>query len=310
MNPTVVEQIANFNIVIFLLLINLLVSFVYLVIKVIEKEYAKGLMMTLFMILVPLIGPAYLFVSWAIYHLYFKNRQGILSMEELSLSKERVEIIERGSLEAARNRVPVEEALIISSSKDTRKLLLDILKDNTSEYISSIYHATDHEDSEVSHYAASAITDIINKFKQKEKALRELYRKDKTNRTLIDSYWDLVKDFLETKIFSQVEQERYVNYLEEVLKDIEKNKNYQVSGEMYYTLAVLYIDLNKSEKAKYWVDRGLENRPEDLETHKAALRLHYANKDGAKLLEVMKDLMESSIRLDQETLEFIRFYNQ
>lgn len=300
----------NFKMVICALLVNLGISIIYLIIRVIRKDYKKGLIMSGFMILAPLIGPLYIFFSWLIYELYFKRRKGIINVEELSLSKERVEVTEKGNLQVALNKVPVEEALIISSNKDTRKLLLDILKDDTGEYIASIYNATDHKDSEVAHYAASAITDIMAKFKQKEKVLRALYLKNEENEEVIDSYWSYVEEFLETKILPDVEKERYVEILADIMMNLEKNMPHKATGERYFALVILYISLENMTQAGYWMQRALDSRPEDLASYKAGLRFYYASSNGPKLLNLMRELMASSIRLDRETLEFIRFYNQ
>lgn len=283
---------------------------IYLIIRLIKKDYKKGLMMSTLMILMPIIGPIYMFVSWLIYEFYFKNHQGILSLEELSLSKKRVEVMKKGNVEAALDKVPLEEALLISDDKDTRRLLLNILKYDTKGYISSIYKATDHEDSEVSHYAATSIADIVDKFKKEEKILRQHSLKNKADIVPIDAYWLYLSEFLKTKILPEPEQRRYLEFLEGIVVELEKDMPSKVTGELYYELVMMFISLEDMKKAEFWFRRAMVNRPEDLASYKAGLKFYYDNNERAKLLELMKDLRESSIRIDQETLEFIRFYNQ
>ena len=306
----VVALYNNLKLVLYILFFNLIISMIYLIIRLIKKDYKKGLMMSTLMILMPIIGPIYMFVSWLIYEFYFKNHQGILSLEELSLSKKRVEVMKKGNVEAALDKVPLEEALLISDDKDTRRLLLNILKYDTKGYISSIYKATDHEDSEVSHYAATSIADIVDKFKKEEKILRQHSLKNKADIVPIDAYWLYLSEFLKTKILPEPEQRRYLEFLEGIVVELEKDMPSKVTGELYYELVMMFISLEDMKKAEFWFRRAMVNRPEDLASYKAGLKFYYDNNERAKLLELMKDLRESSIRIDQETLEFIRFYNQ
>ena len=157
----------SYNLLIFILLVNTIVTFVYLLWKMMKKEYRKGLMMSCFMFLVPIAGPLYLALSSLIYEGYFKNKKEVVNIEELSFSKKKIEHLEKENIESALNKVPIQEALQVSDAKNTRRLLLNVLKEDTEDYIQVINQATANKDSEVSHYAATALSDIINKFKQK-----------------------------------------------------------------------------------------------------------------------------------------------
>lgn len=265
--------------------------------------------MTLFIILTPPIGTIYLSVSWLIYQVYFKSRTGILSLEELSLSKDKIEITAKDDIKSAFNKVPLEEALIVSESKDTRKLILDILKEERGDYIKSIYDATDNKDSEVSHYAATAITDIIDKFKEKEKILRNKYTADSQNIDLAEIYWDYVSEFLMTKILSSVEQTRFINILEDFTLSLEKDMPKIVRAELYYRIVSVSIDLDRMIQAEMWVSKALNNRKNSLESYKAGLKFYYANGEHEKFKELLWTLKSSDVRLDRETLEMIRFYS-
>lgn len=274
-----------------------------------KRNYKKGFMMAIFMIIAPVVGPLYLFISWFIYEVYFKNRKGILSIEELSFKQDRVEVIVKDDIQSALNKVPVEEALIISSIQSTRKLILDILKEDTSAYINSIYSAIDSKDSEVAHYAAAAITDIMDKFKEKEKILKEAYNKNNKDSEIAQVYWKYINEFLNTNILPKVEQERYLGILEKLTINLEKDIPSIISGETYYEIVNICINLQNMEEAEIWVNKALDNRGEDLESYKAALKFYYSNGNMDKFLNLLKYIMESNIRLDNETLELVRFYN-
>lgn len=294
--------------VIYLLILNIIISVIYLITGIIKKDYKRGFMMTVFMLLAPIVGPLYIAISWIIYRVYFKSRKGILSIEELSIRKDKIEVIVRDDIQSALNKVPMEEALIISDSRDTRRLLLDVLKEDRGQYINSIYRATDNEDSEVSHYAASAITDIMDKFKEKEKILSTKYNEDKNDEGIAETYWRYLSEFLMTKVLSSVEQDRYLKRLQDLTINLEADMPSVVTGELYYRIVVILIDLEKTEQAELWVNKALKNRKGDLDSYKAGLKFYYTTNETVKFRKLVEELMNSNVRLDRETLEFIRFY--
>lgn len=296
------------DMVIDMLIVNLVISIIYLIVKIARKDYSRGIIMTIFMILAPIVGFLYLFISWFLYELYFKRRVEEISLEELSMSKDRIEILERSNIDQALNKVPIEEALIISDSKDTRRLLLDVFKDDREKYISSIYKATESEDGEVSHYAASAITDIIDKFKKRERFLEKQYMEDKKDDDIGEEYWEYLSDFLLNKVLSSVEQERYAEKLEKLIIDLESNIPHIVRGELYYRMVLILVDLKRFDRTKAIVTKAFKYRKNDLESYKAGMKLYYTNGETEELKHLVQDLMNSPVRIDRETLEFIRFY--
>lgn len=266
--------------------------------------------MTFFMLLAPVVGPLYLGVSALLYEIYFKRRKEIVNIEELSFRKEKLTLIPKDNLESALNKVPIEEALLVSGVHSTRRLILDVLKEDTSRYVNSINKATYNEDSEVSHYAASAITGIMNKFKQKERRLRENFEADERNEIAAEMYWFHISEFLQMHVLPQVEQERYLKILENLTNRLEENYENCVTGEMYFTLTQMNVGLGKMKAAEVWVDRALDKRSDDIYSYKAGLQYYYESNQFNKYRKLLDQLMESAIRLDYETLELIRFYQQ
>lgn len=296
--------------ILIILLFNATIAGVYLIWSFIKKDFKKGGMMTIFMLLAPVVGPFYLAASTLLYKIYFKKRKAILNIEELSFRKDKIELMVRDDIESALNKVPIEEALLVSGVHSTRRLLLNVLKEDTTRYVTSINKATYNEDSEVSHYAAAAITDIMNKFKQKEKVLRMNYEEDEENDVAGEMYWVHMSEFLKTNVLPRVEQERYLDLLELLTIQLEETNEAVVTSEMYYFLTNMNIALDRIEYGKLWVDKALKNKPEDLMSYKAGLEFYYESRQFEEYKKLLEKLMNSSIRLDHETLELVRFYQQ
>lgn len=303
------NQMNKIEVIAYVLAINFIGALIYLFFKWKRKDLKCGIIMSIFMIICPLVGPAYLFFSWLVYKIYFERRKTGTNIEELSFRKENIEVLLKPDKKSALNKVPLEEALIVSDKKSTRKLLLDVLREDSSSALKSILKAVEHEDSEVSHYAASAISDTINEFKVREKQLREKYIKEKKNIKLCNEYVDYLYGFLSQKILSSAEQRLYCGLFEELIITIEEYLPSRISGELYNRLVCLWLDLGENSKAKIWVEKTLMERENELESYKAALRYYYANKDRTKFLLLMEKLKKSDVLLDHEMLEMVRFFN-
>ncbi len=60
--------------------------------------------------------------------------------------------------------VPIEEALLVNDTKTRRELIVDVLYANPEEYVSQLYKAKANPDTEVVHYAATALAEIQKEF--------------------------------------------------------------------------------------------------------------------------------------------------
>lgn len=300
----------DLKIILYILLFNALLALLYLIWSILKKDYRKGGMMTLFILVAPVIGPLYLGVSAVLYELIFKHRTKILSLEDLSFRKDKVEWIAKDDMESALNKVPIEEALLVSGVHSTRRLILDVLKEDTGSYVHSISQATDNRDSEVSHYAATAITDIMNRFKHEEKKLRKTYEEDPTDEVAAEMYWYHIINFLETGVLPRVEQERYFKILEDLTFNLQEEMEAVVTGEKYYRLTLMGMRTGKMDRAQLWVEEALAKRADDLHSYKAGLEYYYESNQIEQYKVLLNKLKESTIRLDEETLELVRFYNQ
>ena len=56
--------------------------------------------------------------------------------------------------------VPIEEALLINSAREKRSIIMDVLNDNPREYVEFLQKAGDNDDTEVVHYAVTAMVEI------------------------------------------------------------------------------------------------------------------------------------------------------
>ncbi len=56
--------------------------------------------------------------------------------------------------------IPIEEALLINSARERRSIIMDVLNDNPGDYVEFLQKAGNNDDTEVVHYAVTAMVEI------------------------------------------------------------------------------------------------------------------------------------------------------
>ena len=145
------------NFVYQIILVNTIISVVFLVVFTLLGKFKPALCKTIIMILTPPFGVICFFVNFII---SLFDRKSEIDYLELTFNREKKEFAEQTDYETEKEFVPLEEALIISDVQDKRRALLNVLKADVSNNMKSLVKALDNEDSETAHYAASALMDV------------------------------------------------------------------------------------------------------------------------------------------------------
>lgn len=291
------------------LLINLCLALMYFLYRgVIKKEYRKAVLLTVFMILTPVVGVVFLCCSELLNFVLFHKHDGLLNEEELSFSKKRARMIIGDDIEKEVDRVPIEEALMISDTMNRRQLFLEVLKrPDVEDYIGGIQSAMVQEDSEVVHYAASYITDTIAKYKDTEKRLRSIYEQSKETDTLL-VYLRFCDNMLHKRVFSEPEQKIYLHFFEGYMEELYQKEKTKLDGNMLADLIEFGSEYQDSVSTEKWIKRAEDMMEQDLAAAKEVLKYYFQIKNGNRFLECVRRIKDSSLILDSELLEWIRFY--
>lgn len=299
---------SDYKIILFIIILNLVISSVYLIYMLLKGDRVKGFINFLFMILCPLIGPCYILISNLFYIIFFNKRNSQLDMSELSFSKKRVDIIMAENIEMAMDKVPLEEALVISDKHNVRKVVLEILKNNSDDTLKEMLKATEHNDSEVSHYAAAAISDVISVFKKTEKEFEKNTIANPSEENLMD-HGEFIYSYLEKDILPRSEEIYYIKAYERIISEIEEKFHHRVTSDLYYKVIKLLLKIGDYDEALKWFEKSSVKEPKDLYYYKGALNIYYDLGDGEKFTATLNELKSSNLILDNEALELIRFYN-
>ncbi len=148
-----------------------------------------------YMFFVALLLPFWGVLTVLILHfqIFFRADDGIdVGVEKLKLESELYRSITIDEKKVAANTVPIEEALLINSAKERRTIIMDVLNDNPKEYIQFLQKAGNNEDTEVVHYAVTAMVEISKENDYKLQAFERRHEKDPEDVEVLIGYTDFL----------------------------------------------------------------------------------------------------------------------
>ena len=138
---------------------NLLVTDLYWLYRhLFPSEHAAGCnMRCMVMLLCPVVGPLYFFFSWLYYRVFFRKP---VDLDDVIFSKDRAKTLLMAE-DRERDFVPLEEAMAVTDKGNTRTLMIEIVRRDISNSLSTISLALNSDDSEVAHYAATVLQETL-----------------------------------------------------------------------------------------------------------------------------------------------------
>ena len=293
---------------IILLVLNLLVVVVYLIWNHLRRK-EKSLstwMKAGMMLLCPVVGPTFVFVAFWTSRLFM-----LMSMDlsDVVFSKERVETFIRPDEETEKNMVSLEEALEVTDKKSLRSFILNVIRGDYKNSLSSIALALNSEDTETAHYAASILQDVLSDFRV---GVQEKYRTlDEDEEHIAENCVNLLEymnPVVEQKVLTDLEQRSMAERMDEVLQKAWTADRQKISSSVYEKVCQRLLETEDYESCRKWCARVREQYPDALSSYTCQLKLFFSCGDRENFFRIMQELKESDITIDNETLELIRIF--
>lgn len=185
-------------IALFLLVWHLIICVIlYLLIRLSILKCPKTIMPMVF--LVPVWG---IFVMLL---LEFRTRDKKPENKEVGIEKLKVKDFVHRSILVTENPVeerivPLEEALLINNPGTRRQLMMEIMYDDPNDYVNLLKEARMNDDTEVVHYAVTALTELQKEYDLQFQELDWKIEQDPDNDGLLDKYFRLLKQYLSSGI--------------------------------------------------------------------------------------------------------------
>ncbi len=300
-------------ILLIILLVNAIVSVIYFIVSRIagrkeDSQKNSSWVRLAIMLLIPVIGPVFFFVSWLLYRIFFSSP---VDLEDVIFSKDRIKFHLKADEEKERNLVSMEEAVEITEKGDLRELMMKVVSGDIKKFLYAINLALNSDDSETAHYAASVLQDAINDFRMfVHKNYKEIKEDSEHKMTYAEALIEYMNPVLEQKILIEIEQKEFVRILDEVTALVFDNPDMEIKVESMESVAIRLIEIDDYEGCLKWCDRLKLRYPDALATYTVRLKLLFKEGKKEEFFELIDELKKSTVVIDNETLELIRVFQR
>lgn len=291
-----------------ILIVNFIVTVIYLIFNLFRKKDNRTScwIRAIIMLLCPVTGVAVFFVGYLCYLIFFHKE---VDLEDVVFSKERVEKLMHADEDRERNLVPVEEAIEVTDTGNLRTLMLNVVRGDIQQSLSTIAMALESEDSETAHYAASTLQDALNDFRLNvQKNYRYMCENEEERVEYAHTLIPYMNQVLKQHVFTDMEQKNMVGTMENICEMLYKKEPEGMMSSEFEAISMRLLEIKKYDLCKKWCDRAAEMYPNTLSTFTCQLKLYYSIGDKETFFGVLNELRKSGIPVDSETLELIRVF--
>jgi len=204
--------------------------------------------------------------------------------------------------------VPIEDALVVSQHRERRQALIDILKQDTIQYIEVLQRAISNEDTETSHYAVSAIMELKRKLLMSLQELEVRYEQEHSDARVSKSYIEVLAVYLKSGFLDERTKRKYQYTYLSVLAYYLQNH-----GKEEWILSAKFdieIELGIFADAEVTAQQYVEYFPLSEQAHMSVLKYYFVIRSQQKLEQALNRLKSSPIRLSNEGLTTVRFWSK
>ena len=265
----------------------------------------KYVILSIFIFLCPIASEIFLGLGTLLYRIFFDSS---IDLAAITFSKERVDVLEHPDMDEEINLVPMEEAIMIDDKDSLRQLLLTVLRGDVSKSISAVSKALNSSDSEASHYAASAIMDIMNDFQNTLQKFHAQIEANPDDREVHQLFIEYLIKMLNANFLSDLEIKTYVYMLQSNCETVFQKDPTILRPEYYTSVVNLLMRIGDIQTASQWVGRLQQNYPDNMEMYRCALHFYFDIKDKDSFFNYLNQLKKSDISIDKDLLELIRVF--
>lgn len=202
--------------------------------------------------------------------------------------------------------VPLEEALLINRPKERRDLMMEIMYSGAGQYVTQLKDARMNDDTEVVHYATTALVEIQKDYDLKFQKLDMEYKENPDREGLVQEYLTLLEDYIGSGVLEgnmlDVQERRYSELLGRVLETETGTR------PLYEKKVRVDLRLKKYPEAHENIKKILAGWPEDEIGYLLLIQYYAAVGDRDGIDRVLSELDGRQIYLSAEGRLAVKFW--
>ncbi|OLN23555.1 hypothetical protein BTO30_03780 [Domibacillus antri] len=237
------------------------------------------------------------------------NRHGMLP--DWLLRREQYEdvALRPPDTEAEINIIPIDDALVLNDNKIKRKMLIDLLKGEFMKNVDALELALQNEDSETSHYAATAVQQAKSDLLKNMRGLEAQLADNEADYDVLEAYRDTLKQYIRIEFLDENTRKKYMySYLQTLDKLIHLSPA-RDARNLEEKIKVA-LSLNEHKSARETAEQFLALFPDHEEAYFCAMNVHFHMRNEPDFKHVLNQLASSGTRLSPDGLNQLRFWLQ
>ena len=204
--------------------------------------------------------------------------------------------------------VPIEEALVVNDTATRRALIIDVLYSNPGDFITQLHNAKANGDTEVVHYAATALAEIQKEFDLKFQSIAERKALHPDDKKLDDEYRNLLENYINSHLLEGDGLKKQLRIYSDLLD--KKLDNYNVKGRWSIVNKKADADLKLQDTDALDEDiRLMQNEWPDREgVYMFKMQSAILKKDIKLIRSIIDEIKEKNIHMSAELRNLIGFW--
>ncbi len=254
---------------------------------------------------IPVFGPLMLLVD------KYCERRGRMGTRDIGIESQRYTEMKYKRIEVDNQKnqditVPLEEAMIVNDKTVRRSMMLDILKQNTDDCVPLLKRARMSNDTELTHYATTAMMEIQSQYELRLHKWAKDYEENSRDVTILKGYSKELMKYIESGLISGNILKIYRQQLEEVTEKLVAAQ----PEELKYRLQQCYnlLELEHYEKLEPGLNTMKKKWPEDEKVYRLCGEYYRRTSQGDKFRKMLEKIEKRNIYLSSDGKKWLAFW--
>ena len=204
--------------------------------------------------------------------------------------------------------VPIEEALLVNDTKTRRELIVDVLYANPEEYVTQLYKAKANPDTEVVHYAATALAEIQKEFDLAFHDIAQRKAKSPMDTTIDQEYMLCLERYIDSGLLEGDALRSQLKLFSQFTGQKLKEENVSGRWTLLNKKADADVRLGDVEALEEDIAMMEETWPGRDAIYRYKLESAMLQKDSGKIRALIAKMDEEGVFLTTRLREMVRFW--
>ncbi len=206
--------------------------------------------------------------------------------------------------------VPLEEALVVNDTATRRELIIDVLYSNPGDYISQLFDAKSNSDTEVVHYAATALAELQKEYDLQFHEISARKAQFPEDREIGRKYQQVLEKYIDSGLVSGATLDNLLRQYSDLLG--EKIKDPSGRGRWTSLCKKAQSDLRRKDAAELDtdIDMMLEEWPEREDGYKFRIHSGVLKKDPVLIRKTIQEIKDRDIYMSSELRDIVRYWDE